>query len=96
VQIGFLHALKSGRPSLALDVLELFRTQADAFVVTLTNRSEFSAKDFESIESGEFYLTKAGLKRFLMKFGENAVDDFAIERACREFLRLLMDRTAPA
>ncbi len=47
-QIGFLHAERPGRDSLALDLLEEFRAFfIDRLVLTLINRKQVSMKDFE-------------------------------------------------
>lgn len=52
-QIGFLHADRPGRDSLALDVMEEFRVYlADRLVLTLINRKQLAAKDFITEVSG--------------------------------------------
>ena len=51
--VGFLHADRSGRLSLALDILEEFRAWwCDRFVLTLINRKQISSKDFIEEASG--------------------------------------------
>ena len=67
--LGFFHEIDYGRPSLALDLLEPLRHPvADRLVLTLANRGEFKAEDFETAgESGGLFLRPAALKRF---FGE--------------------------
>lgn len=46
-QVGFLHALRPGRQSLALDLMEEFRPiLADRIVLTLINRKQITPKDF--------------------------------------------------
>lgn len=48
---GYLHALRPGRPSLALDILEELRAPlCDRFAVSLFNRGQLSDKDFEKGE----------------------------------------------
>lgn len=48
---GYLHALRPGRPSLALDILEELRAPlCDRFVASLFNRGQLSDKDFEKGE----------------------------------------------
>lgn len=48
---GYLHTLRPGRPSLALDILEELRAPlCDRFVVSLFNRGQLSDKDFEKGE----------------------------------------------
>ncbi|MCL2744478.1 MAG: type I-C CRISPR-associated endonuclease Cas1c [Planctomycetaceae bacterium] len=52
-QMGFLHADRPGRPSLALDLMEEFRPWlVDRFVLSLINLKQVSGKDFEKLESG--------------------------------------------
>ena len=43
-QIGYLHTLRPGRPSLALDLVEEFRSVlADRLALTLINRRQLTA-----------------------------------------------------
>jgi len=52
-QIGFLHALRPGRPSLALDLMEEFRSiLADRVAVSLINLNQIDQKGFTVTESG--------------------------------------------
>ncbi|MCP4324933.1 MAG: type I-C CRISPR-associated endonuclease Cas1 [Alteromonadales bacterium] len=52
-QIGFLHADRSGRDSLAQDILEEFRAYlADRMVLNLINRKQIKVNDFEFESSG--------------------------------------------
>lgn len=47
-ECGYLHVLRSGRNSLACDLMEEFRScTVDHFVITLINRKEVSSSDFE-------------------------------------------------
>lgn len=46
-QLGFLHAVRPGRPALALDLMEEFRPLADRLALTLINRGQLAEKDFE-------------------------------------------------
>jgi CRISPR-associated protein Cas1 len=60
-QIGFLHALRPGRPALALDLMEEFRSVfTDRLALTLVNRKELQENDFECFEGGAVYLNEAG------------------------------------
>jgi len=64
-QFGFLHVLRPGRPSLALDLMEEFRSCfADRLVLTLINRKQIRAQHFEQrTEAGEsVLLTEEGRK----------------------------------
>ena len=52
-QIGFLHALRPGRPSLALDLMEEFRAiLADRVALSLINLNQITGKGFTTTESG--------------------------------------------
>ena len=56
--VGFLHRLRPGRPSLALDLMEELRPHlADRLVLTLFNRAELKAGDFRTMENGAVFLT---------------------------------------
>ncbi len=51
--VGFLHADRPGRPSLALDMVEEFRPYvADRLALTLINREQVRAKGFVQTETG--------------------------------------------
>jgi CRISPR-associated protein Cas1 len=51
--VGFLHADRPGKPSLALDLMEEFRPLlADRLVLALLNRRQVSPKDFQIREGG--------------------------------------------
>lgn len=64
--VGFLHALRPGRASLALDLLEELRAPlADRFVLSLINLGTTTERDFVQKENGAFYLTDDARKRFL-------------------------------
>lgn len=52
-QIGFLHALRPGRAALALDLMEEFRPLlADRLALTLINRRQINADDFDEHAGG--------------------------------------------
>jgi CRISPR-associated protein Cas1 len=52
-QVGFLHALRPGRPALALDLVEEFRAlMADRLALTLINRGQIKPTDFRTTEGG--------------------------------------------
>lgn len=52
-QLGFLHALRPGRPALALDLVEEFRAVLpDRLALTLINRGQIKAEDFRVTEGG--------------------------------------------
>ncbi len=65
-QVGFLHRLRPGRPSLALDVMEEFRpVLVDRLALTLCNRGQLKARDFERTASGAVLLTEKARKDVL-------------------------------
>jgi CRISPR-associated protein Cas1 len=60
-QVGYLHALRSGRPALALDLMEELRPfLADRLALTLLNRRQLQQKHFERRPGGAVYLTEKG------------------------------------
>lgn len=64
--IGFLHQLRPGRASLALDLMEELRpVMADRFVLTLINLGQIKGDDFEVRENGAYYLVEEARKTFL-------------------------------
>ena len=67
---GFYHALRSGRSSLACDLVEETRCIAERLVLTLINLKKLNIFDFERQESGAVYLTKDGRKKVLTAWQE--------------------------
>ena len=67
---GFYHTLRSGRSSLACDLVEETRCIAERLVLTLINLKKLNIKDFEKQESGAVYLTKDGKKTVLTAWQE--------------------------
>ncbi|MBM4415092.1 MAG: type I-C CRISPR-associated endonuclease Cas1 [Chloroflexi bacterium] len=68
-QVGYLHALRPGRPALALDLMEEFRpTVADRLALTLVNRRQLRAEDFEELPGGAVYLTDEGRRTVLTAY----------------------------
>lgn len=64
--VGFMHTDRSGRRSLALDLMEEFRTSfADRFVLSGINNRIFQNNMFEKTESGAVLLNENGKKAFL-------------------------------
>ena len=69
--VGFLHKDRPGRVSLALDLVEEFRTSwADRLVLTLLNRKQFRQKDFITEASGAVRFTEDSKKAFLVAYQE--------------------------
>jgi CRISPR-associated protein Cas1 len=68
-QVGFLHRDRSGRHSLALDIMEEFRPAiADRLVLSLINRRQVTKKDFTKSESGAVLLSDAARKTVLAEY----------------------------
>lgn len=64
--VGFMHTLRPGRRSLALDLMEELRSVfADRFVLALINRKEVTGKDFDKREDGAVKLKDDARKTFL-------------------------------
>ncbi len=68
-QMGFLHALRPGKPSLALDLMEELRSPlADRLVLTLINRGQVKPEDFTKRPGGAIYLSEDGRKIILTEY----------------------------
>ncbi len=68
-QIGFLHAIRPGRPSLALDLMEELRPLlADRLVLTLINRKQLKEEDFVRRAGGGVMLTDEGRRTLLVAY----------------------------
>lgn len=65
-QVGYLHALRPGRPALALDLMEEFRSVfADRLALNLINRRQLTSEDFEELPGGAVHLTDDGRRTLL-------------------------------
>lgn len=62
---GFLHQLRSGRPSLALDLVEEFRPLIERFVLSLINRRQLVHNDFKTEANGSVTLKENSRKTLL-------------------------------
>ena len=74
-QVGFLHALRPGRAALALDLMEEFRPWADRLALTLINRGQVGAHDFELREGGGVMLEPDARKAVVVAFQERKKDE---------------------
>lgn len=75
-QIGFLHALRPGRASLALDLMEEFRPiLADRIAITLVNRKQIGKEHFEPLPGGAFSLTDKGRRVVIAAYQERKKDE---------------------
>ena len=85
--VGFLHADRPNRPSLALDLMEEFRPWlADRVALTLINRQQIGPGDFREREGGAVELTDAG-RRLIVKAWQ--------ERKQEELQHPLLEQTWP-
>lgn len=68
-QIGYLHALRPGRPALALDLMEELRSiVADRLALNLVNRRELNESHFERFDGGGVYLNDDGRKIVILAY----------------------------
>lgn len=69
--VGFLHRDRPGRPSLALDMMEEFRpVLADRLALSLINRRQISARDFQVMDNGAVLLKDDARKVVLTAWQE--------------------------
>lgn len=69
--VGFLHCDRPGRPGLALDLMEEFRSfLADRLAVSLINRQQIRADGFTTTESGAVLMDDATRKVVLTAYQE--------------------------
>ncbi|MCC6728988.1 MAG: type I-C CRISPR-associated endonuclease Cas1 [Chthonomonadales bacterium] len=85
-QVGFLHAIRPGRPSLALDLMEEFRAPlVDRVVLGLINRRQVRPEHFEERPGGSVMMTDDGRRLVLRAYQEHkqeeVVHPFLKERA---------------
>ncbi len=69
--VGFLHRDRPGRPSLALDLMEELRpVLVDRLALSLINRRQLRARDFDRSDSGAVLLTDEARKTVLTAWQE--------------------------
>ena len=67
--VGFMHRDRPGRESLALDLMEEFRSvMVDRFVLTLINQRQILPKHFDVKENGAVLLNEEGRKVFFSQW----------------------------
>jgi CRISPR-associated protein Cas1 len=72
---GFLHADRSGRESLALDLMEEFRPWVERLALTLVNRGELKIGQFLPREGGAVELTEAGRKALVAAYQQRKAEE---------------------
>ncbi|MBI2706105.1 MAG: type I-C CRISPR-associated endonuclease Cas1 [Actinobacteria bacterium] len=86
-QVGFLHTLRPGRPALALDLMEEFRSWlADRLALRLANRRQLTAEHFEIVPGGAVLLSESGRKAVVTAYQE---------RKQEQVSHRLLERTVP-
>ncbi len=67
--VGFLHADRSGKPSLALDLMEELRAYvADRLAFSMINRRQVAADGFKAIDTGGIHMDDATRKAVLVAY----------------------------
>lgn len=75
-QLGFLHAVRPGRAALALDIQEEFRAVlADRLALTLINRGQITARDFDEREGGAVMLNEQGRRAVVTAWQERKQEE---------------------
>lgn len=73
--VGFLHTDRPGRASLALDLVEEFRSSfCDRFVLTLINKKIIGDSDFMQEEDGAVLLTDEGRMKFIQSWQKRKLE----------------------
>lgn len=74
--VGFMHTDRPGRRSLALDIMEEFRSPlCDRFVLSMINKRVITAKDLEKREDGAVILTENGRRTFIAAWQKRKDDE---------------------
>jgi CRISPR-associated protein Cas1 len=75
-QMGFLPSLRPGRPSLGLDLMEELRPiLADRLTLTLINRRQIGASDFDRRTGGAVLLNDAVRKKVVVAYQERKQEE---------------------
>lgn len=86
-QVGYLHALRPGKPALGLDLMEELRAVlADRLALTLINRRQLQADDFVEQQAGAMRLTDEARKRVIGAYQT---------RKQEEVRHMVLDRAIP-
>lgn len=75
-QLGYLHVVRPGRAALALDLQEEFRSVVvDRLALTLINRGQVTANDFDDREGGAVMLNEKGRKAVVLAWQERKQEE---------------------
>lgn len=75
-QVGYLHTLRPGRPALGLDLMEELRAPiADRLVLSLINRRQVTAGDFEFRPGGAVSMAEKARKAVVVAYQERKKDE---------------------
>lgn len=74
--VGFYHALRSGRDSLACDLVEETRCIVERLVLTLINRRQINENDFDTQVSGAVLLNDEGKKKVITAWQNKKQEKF--------------------
>lgn len=73
--VGFLHADRPGRESLALDLMEEFRPWVERLLITMLNRGELKAAQFSEREGGAVELGEAARKALVAAYQQRKLEE---------------------
>ncbi len=74
--VGFLHAERPGRPALALDLMEEFRSLVvDRMVLAMVRLAQVNTEAFERLPTRETRMTDAARKAFLVEYQTRKQDE---------------------
>lgn len=74
--VGFMHQDRPGRASLANDLIEELRAPvADRFVLSMINRKQLQADDFEINENRSVYIKDSARKKFISEWQKNKQEE---------------------
>ena len=88
--LGFLHGIRYGRKSLALDMVEEFRQPVvDRLVILLFNKRMITQADFEFPDEKHVVLTEDGFRKFCREYERwmNGLNHFSVESSFRGRIR---------
>lgn len=73
--VGYLHADRAGRESLALDLMEEFRPWVERLAITLVNRGEFRPDDYAIRDGDVCELSERSRKQVVAAYQQRKLDE---------------------